>query len=767
MAENAPPVFYVGQHESHRAGPVSGQVLRRAQDAGYDMVTTPITSTAFRSRVITILNQHLQMLSESSSPQDVPLPLITPLSPLDTPLTPDECSSSLLAFTSPWIDLASPDPLVAHLSSQVFYLEIAYAAFCGVNNVIVRGPRLHHNDAATGSGLTRYARAVAEALNMGCYLQLSIQLSLVDDPLLDEEDDLNDDLASLSPIPDDILQDGAGNEEEEADFDLFGTWDAWHLIRSTCSHHSRLSIGKMQYITSILPRPSRVHLERRETFQGNAGLVKSRWYSEPIRLLNISANSFLPNVKGYPVLSKPHQALIIHFARLRAAPWILLSDVGPIPGSDYLHTATYVPGGAATLSPSPMFDASPSSLAPTPSEAAKITSANSKKPKDPVPHLRYIRHLQSQQPLHDAIDHFAAGYQDYLQSPLQPLTDNLESITYEVFEKDPVKYEWYERAVALALMDFLTRQEAGGEAGEPITVAVVGAGRGPLVTRVLRASADTGVAVSVWAVEKNPNAYVLLQRHNATDPLWNNAVTVVKSDMRSWPGPILSDGKLGKVDILVSELLGSFADNELSPECLDGVQHVLSPSGMSIPASYTAHLTPISTPRIHNELMGKSLTDKEAWETPYVVMLHQISYLSTATPTDSSQAIAAPPNVQTCWNFSHPTPSPVLTQANLRRGGSAAGGSGGAMGGDGANEHNRRFCRLKFECKDRGVCHGLAGYFETVLYTSDNGETVELSTNPLTMEEKSKDMIGWFPIFFPLKVRPLLPHTMFSCQVVW
>ncbi|KAK4949575.1 hypothetical protein LTR28_007262, partial [Elasticomyces elasticus] len=282
------------------------------------MVTTPITSTAFRSRVITILNQHLQMLSESSSPQDVPLPLITPLSPLDTPLTPDECSSSLLAFTSPWIDLASPDPLVAHLSSQVFYLEIAYAAFCGVNNVIVRGPRLHHNDAATGSGLTRYARAVAEALNMGCYLQLSIQLSLVDDPLLDEEDDLNDDLASLSPIPDDILQDGAGNEEEEADFDLFGTWDAWHLIRSTCSHHSRLSI-------------------------------------------------------------------------------------------DYLHTATYVPGGAATLSPSPMFDASPSSLAPTPSEAAKITSANSKKPKDPVPHLRYIRHLQSQQPLHDAIDHFAAG----------------------------------------------------------------------------------------------------------------------------------------------------------------------------------------------------------------------------------------------------------------------------------------------------------------------------------------------------------------------
>jgi type II protein arginine methyltransferase len=30
------------------------------------------------------------------------------------------------------------------------------------------------------------------------------------------------------------------------------------------------------------------------------------------------------------------------------------------------------------------------------------------------------------------------------------------------------------------------------------------------------------------------------------------------------------------VDILVSELLGSFGDNELSPECLDGAQRVLN-----------------------------------------------------------------------------------------------------------------------------------------------------------------------------------------------
>ncbi len=37
------------------------------------------------------------------------------------------------------------------------------------------------------------------------------------------------------------------------------------------------------------------------------------------------------------------------------------------------------------------------------------------------------------------------------QIPLQPLKDNLESATYEVFEKDPVKYVQYENAVCGAI----------------------------------------------------------------------------------------------------------------------------------------------------------------------------------------------------------------------------------------------------------------------------------------------------------------------------
>lgn len=45
----------------------------------------------------------------------------------------------------------------------------------------------------------------------------------------------------------------------------------------------------------------------------------------------------------------------------------------------------------------------------------------------------------------------------------------------------------------------------------------------------------------------------------------------------------------------MSELLGSFSDNELSPECLDGAQRLLKPGGISIPASYTSFLAPITS----------------------------------------------------------------------------------------------------------------------------------------------------------------------------
>ena len=57
-----------------------------------------------------------------------------------------------------------------------------------------------------------------------------------------------------------------------------------------------------------------------------------------------------------------------------------------------------------------------------------------------------------------------------------------------------------------------------------------------------------------------------------------------------------------QADVLVSELLGSWGDNELSPECLDGAQRYLKPGGLSIPADYTSFVAPLSSSKLWNEV---------------------------------------------------------------------------------------------------------------------------------------------------------------------
>jgi protein arginine N-methyltransferase 5 len=624
-------------------------------------------------------------------------------------------------------------------------------------------------------GVVYYARAIQDALNLGPYIQFHIWLRMVDNPELEV-----DSMGDLAPLArQEYLQLEAGNLPK---IDPFGTWDAWDLIRKTCKYHTRLFVGKLNPLPllalALLP-----HLEHPLNYitalampkQLPALSVQSRWHSEPVHLLTIDGSSFLKNPKGYPVLSKAHQAFIAKLMRLRTPPWILLCNVGPIPG---LESAEGIETNQSQLSSS---------------EYPSLSA--SKKHHDPTPHLSYVRNLQQRQPPRTPIERFGTGYQDYLQAPLQPLTVNLESITYEVFEKDPIKYEWYERAITKALRDWADQKKPTSHPDGKVILAVVGAGRGPLVTRALRASAEAGVDIDLWAVEKNQNAFVLLQRHNET--IWDGKVTLVQSDMRSWKGPrvrrqatesgaqdpvgeslgiddsllytptkrtndpgrasdfsapTVSGSTYTYVDIVVSELLGSFADNELSPECLDGINDLINPvHGISIPASYSAHLTPISAPKLHSDVVNQTVSNHAAPETPYVVMLHAIDFLSTAESTgttenlnqnntnrasgSSSPTLATEfptPFVQTAWSFSHPNrniPPPSPIQSTI------------------SNSHNVRQTRLSFPTQNRGVCHGLAGYFETVLYGD-----VELSTNPVTMDAKSATMISWFPIYFPLKV---------------
>merc|ERR550517_33800 len=133
----------------------------------------------------------------------------------------------------------------------------------------------------------------------------------------------------------------------------------------------------------------------------------SRWLGEPIKTVSVPTSMFLTNKKGYPVLSRQHQTLIRRFVHLD----IQIIVRGPARGHDI-----------------------------------KL-------------YQQYLEHLYQQVPVGDPLQQFARGYEDYLQCPLQPLSDNLESQTYEVFEKDPVKYARYQAAMKAAMNDMVSDEE--------------------------------------------------------------------------------------------------------------------------------------------------------------------------------------------------------------------------------------------------------------------------------------------------------------------
>ncbi|KAM5194466.1 protein arginine N-methyltransferase 5 [Mantella aurantiaca] len=371
--------------------------------------------------------------------------------------------------------------------------------------------------------------------------------------------------------------------------------------------------------------------------------IIDRWLGEPIKAAVLPTNIFLTNKKGFPVLSKVHQRLIFRLFKL---------EVQFVIAGSHHHSE-----------------------------------------KDFCAYLQYLEYLSQNRPAPNAYEMFAKGYEDYLQSPLQPLMDNLESQTYEVFEKDPVKYSQYQQAVYKCLLDRVPEEEKDTNIQ---ILMVLGAGRGPLVNASLRAAKQAERKIKVYAVEKNPNAVITLEGWRYEE--WGSQVTVVSSDMREWNPP-------EKADILVSELLGSFGDNELSPECLDGAQHFLKVGGVSIPGEYTSYLAPISSSKLYNEVRACREKDRDPeaqFEMPYVVRLHNFHQL--AEPLQ-------------CFTFKHPNTDAVI-------------------------DNNRYRC-LKYSVKLNTVLHGMAGYFQTVLY-----KDVTLSICPKT---HSPGMFSWFPILFPIK----------------
>lgn len=175
---------------------------------------------------------------------------------------------------------------------------------------------------------------------------------------------------------------------------------------------------------------------------------------------------------------------------------------------------------------------------PTPAESALAATSKSVEfaPSSAMDvlraHFEYLAFLFQKLPPLRGLGASGFAYRDHLQVPLQPLADNLDNSVYQTFERDRPKYEFYQEAVRQALHDLQFKQDNAvpPEAG-PILIAVLGAGRGPLVEASLNAADSVGATVMVMAIEKNPNAVAVLSGR-LQDPHWHGRVALVAVDMR-------------------------------------------------------------------------------------------------------------------------------------------------------------------------------------------------------------------------------------------
>eukprot|EP01091_Cochliopodium_minus_P015932 TRINITY_DN5805_c0_g1_i2.p1 TRINITY_DN5805_c0_g1~~TRINITY_DN5805_c0_g1_i2.p1 ORF type:complete len:381 (-),score=102.68 TRINITY_DN5805_c0_g1_i2:783-1925(-) len=161
------------------------------------------------------------------------------------------------------------------------------------------------------------------------------------------------------------------------------------------------------------------------------GEALKRWIAEPVRLVTVPTSIFVLGRNGMPELPQLHKEFLM-----------ALFDHSQV---------QYVISGQ-----------------PKHQEGLRV-------------YVNYLNYLRTTRVPYTEQEKFEYPYRDYLQVPLQPLMDNLESQTYEVFEQDPVKYAKYELAVYQALLDI-------PESQKDILIMVVGAGRGPLVRESISAS---------------------------------------------------------------------------------------------------------------------------------------------------------------------------------------------------------------------------------------------------------------------------------------
>lgn len=585
-------------------------------------------------------------------------PKVSPPIGDDLVIFPGTHVSNTIALCAPWAELDSKDSRIADLSLKVLNQEMAYAKFCGLPYVVIEGPKRR-------TYLAKYAHSLGKLLRSYPELKIMVHTTFTED------------YKDGQPPP-----------------DLLSTWEVWDSVRVFCGHPTNLGVAlEVQHVR--VPE-----------------FVVSRWLCEPVMMLVLGeARAFVPNPKSYPVLPKHTQSLVRCLASLQ--PFLLIKEnLGPnkpveFTGGDdacllYLRNMLSKPDLRLSY-------ASQQSRTSRHVDA-EMASCSSQRPESGSSFNDPSAESVESHCLTDSVA-------DVLEIPLQPLSNPLESGVYEVFESDTTKYHLYFKAICAAISSLVADSSnillsSITSDLQPLVIAVLGAGRGALVDRVLDAIISTRAAsrraVKLYAVELHAGPVAYLHARKASDPVWD-PVEVVQADMRSWIPE-------QPANLIVSELLGSFGDNELSPECLAHVENnaaVLATNGIMIPQSYTAYAAPVFSPQVWSKARLRS---SNGLETPYVVRLRQ------------AELIADPQRV---WTFTHPCSS---------------------------RSSSHKVAKLSFVSALRSRVYGIAGYFEAELFSG-----ISLSTLP---GRATPGLNSWFPMFFPIE-RPIdtLPDTVIDLSI--
>jgi protein arginine N-methyltransferase 5 len=618
---------------------------------------------------------------------------------------------------------------------------------------------------------------------------------------------------------------------------------AYQLLLARCDHSS--SVGCMLSIVSPLDASELSSVTRAlHTIIGGGHVKAISW----------DLSVFLKNKRGYPTLSKSHQYLF-QFVMGRLGRTIRTLVEGSLPSNGLLNDD----GGTQTRRYHLQYLKHLRSRGPLPlfldSEEAVLETPyldNLQSPLQPLgDHLEYQTYETFEK---DPVKYKRYGeavelaLEDKMRDGKLPFVERVRTtVTHlEKFSDDPLALE--------ELILESGNHRHGAKVVEidlyAATILVVGAGRGPLareaIAAVARASLsllaeNKAIIAKVVAIEKNPSAVLYLQSLKSTHLSWNSGreysapldlhypsncsngslsqrvvgqsplpglsnVTVIGCDMREATShPLLKfmiQNEECRADIVVSELLGSFGDNELSPECLDGVQRcgILKEDCVSIPQNYTAFIAPVSSSRLYSEARNQSQFPlhpaegpaspasgmQRALETPYVVRSH------AASQTHPEQA---------CWTFCHPHPSKSDTTTTMDVEGNDS--SKLNTSAEAVKEvNNDRNAHISFHCDPmhgastgcgygalnaevssmegtKGndgtnvTIHGFLGSFHSVLYespadkkTEETEEGRRQSIISIAPHSFSVGMFSWFPLYFPLKQPLCVPEgSTINCSV--